>query len=109
LVLIVRTFKTSPNNVAPPALYSAVSYVKGFSSHFRNIYFGCETSSAFCSKRRVESSPVVNPWGLEADHCHPSIVEVKNEWRRTSTSRLCLHDVSRKVFTSVFIRSLSYL
>jgi len=108
LVLIVRTFKTSPNNDAPPALYSAVSYVKGFSHHFRNIYFGCKASSAFCSKRRVESSPVVNPWGLEADHCHPSIVEVKNEWRPTSTSRLCLHDVSREAFTSAIYIKINW-
>lgn len=37
--------------------------------------------------------------GREIDHSPLSSVEIKNEWRVTSTPAVCLHDVDRITFT----------
>jgi hypothetical protein len=56
-------------------------------SHLHRVQIGPGTQSASSRKCTGGSFPVVKRPGRDAEHSHPSSVEVKNAWSRTSTPR----------------------
>jgi len=56
----------------------------------RNVQPGCEAHPPSYSVSNGTVSPGVKRPRHQADHSSPSRTEVKNEWRYTSTSLMCL-------------------
>jgi len=69
----------------------------------KTLQIGCEAPQASYSVGTLGCFPGVRRREHEVNHSPPSIAEVKNEWRYTSASPICLHGVGRENITFTFV------